>query len=99
MKLVVEVEDRSHNKKRIMGYSRKGEGFEVGPYIEGFSKHTHHCDEEKQKIIAEPYLLSPEELKAEREHKTSEEEIEILKERLDKLEKNGTSSGDTDSIK
>ena len=85
MRLVVESEERSHNKKRILSYGREIDGFDVGPYIEGFSKHTHHWDETEQKIIAKPYPLSPEELKIEEEYITTEEEIKILKGRFDKL--------------
>ena len=85
MKLVVEAKEHSHNKKRIVSYGKEIDGFEVGPYIEGFSKHTHHWDEKEQKIIPEPYPLSPEELKVEEEYITTEEDLEILKKRFDKL--------------
>ena len=93
MRLVVEAEDRSHKKKRIVSYGKEIDGFEVGPYIEGFSKHTHHWDEVEEKIVSKPYPLSPEEEaekqlleeQAERQENVLEY-VDELAERIDDLE-------------
>ena len=93
MKLVVETAERSHKKKRIMSYGREINGFEVGPYIEGFSKHTHHWDELEHIIVSRPYPLSIEEeaekLRLEERAERLEnilEYIEELEERVEELE-------------